>query len=829
MKKLILILLGVVLLVLLAVAGVIAYAYSSSGNARIRTYVEHELQKQTKLPIVLQTFKLTRGHLYFVAVMGKEASLGFDGGFDILRRSLNGRYLLKATHLRYEDYILRQANIAGHVQGTIDDLRLDGKGTLLDGPVSFNLKVQDQIPKEIVVQLRKLPLDELLALGGQPQIVHGQLNADILLPAIGKQGSKGRAIVQLGHARFDPVRIRKLYDYTLPPDKAALKGEVRADLSGEQVTFEGKILSDLITIRVQNGQSNIDDETVACDIAIDSPELAPVTQNQLHGPLKLSGMIKYDALGMHARAQTASLGGTIVLDYTKSVSVDLKKVALAKILHLVGQPDYAQGQINGKLTLDSPKTQNGRYTLQLTQGKLHTTTLNKELGTALPKSVTVKLDSKGTFAKGVLSARTHLVSNLLDATLTKTRFEMQGGKLDTRYRLYIPNPLALAGKSGKGVPVTLTGAITKAKELRVQGSAKGLGKKLMFDYAGDRLKVEGDDVAVGRLLASAGQPVYLSGVMDAHIDLNGLAPLSGRIALSAPRLKTHPEAMKKLIDKPLDTQLSLILKGEAKKGTFYGKGALKSPLATLVLPKVVFASQGNTLETPFQLNVPDLGKLKPLIDTQLNGAFATSGRIKTGKQIDLSGSSTSLGGTITYQYRGTRLDAKVQAVPLPKLLHLVDQPEQLLGNADATLTYDTEIKKGNAHVTVEKFQFKPGKLTAGVKLILQKDLAQIIYDRTALDARFNGDLIAYKLIAKGRRSDFAIRDGKLDSKAQTNKASFGLRIDNVDVIGTIKGPIKDPKVRVLPGRMLRNKFKKKVIDKVAPKVKEEIKKLPKFF
>jgi hypothetical protein len=99
----------------------------------------------------------------------------------------------------------------------------------------------------------------------------------------------------------------------------------------------------------------------------------------------------------------------------------------------------------------------------------------------------------------------------------------------------------------------------------------------------------------------------------------------------------------------------------------------------------------------------------------------------------------------------------------------------------------------------------------------------------ALDARFNGDLIAYKMIAKGRRSDFAIRDGKLDSKAETNKASFGLRIDNVDVIGTIKGPTKDPKISVLPGRMLRDKLKKKVIEKIAPKIKEQIKKLPKFF
>jgi len=195
-----------------------------------------------------------------------------------------------------------------------------------------------------------------------------------------------------------------------------------------------------------------------------------------------------------------------------------------------------------------------------------------------------------------------------------------------------------------------------------------------------------------------------------------------------------------------------------------------------------------------------------------------------GKQMNISGTSTSLGGTITYQYHDARLDAKAQAVSLPKLLHLVDQPEQLLGRVDGTMTYLITNKKGNAHITVDGFQFKPGALTAGVKLVLQKDLSHIIYNRTKLDAQFDGDWIAYRLAARGRRSDFVIRDGKLNTQAKTNKASFGLRIDTVDVIGTIKGAIDDPKVSVLPGRMMRNRLKKKVISTVAPNVKEQIKK-----
>ena len=837
MKKSITLFLGFLLLLLLLVAGAIAYLYTSGGNDRLRTYLENTLQEQTHLPVTFHTFKLTRGHLYFIATLGQEASLGFDGSFDLLHRRLNGRYLLKATQAHYQDYVLRQADIAGHVHGTITDLKLDGKGTLLDGPLSYSLSIRKQTPQDVTIQIRKLPLDELLALAGQPQIAQGELNADVLMPSIGKKGSRGRVIAQLKNARFDPATIARLYQYTLPPDKTSLRGEVHAKLVGELVRFDAKILSDLVTVHLKNGQANLTDKNVACDAAIDARELAPLTQNSLHGPLKLSGSFKYDAIGIQGHASTRSLGGEIAIEYTKNILARIQNVSLGKLLHLAGQPNYAQGKINGQLTLNSPKALNGHYTLKLTGGKLHTEAMNRDLGTALPKNVSLALDSKGAFVQGILSAQTQLVSNLLRATLAKTRFDMAGKTFSTQYRLHIPNPLLLAGKKGKGVPVTLSGTVSQKKALHVSGSAKGLGKKLTFDYAANRLNVVADDVAVGRLLASAGQPVAVSGLVDSHIDLTALDPLRGKILLSAADLKTHPDAMKHLIGKPLDTHLSFALSGQAKKGILFAKSTLKSPLATLSLPQIVFDTKDNALSTPFTLQVPDLRKLEPLIDTRLNGALVTNGKIKAGLQTQISGSSSSLGGTVTYRYVGTRADIKVTDVPVIKLLHLVDQPEQFTGTANGSLTYDTASRKGLTHLSIDRFQFKPGKLTAGVKLILHKDLAQIIYDRTTVDARFNGDLIGYKVVAHGRRSDFAVRDGKLNTKTQTHKASFGLRIDTVDVIGTIKGPIKDPKIAVLPGKMLRNRLKKKVGSAVKKEIeknlggstKKLIKNLPKLF
>ncbi len=836
MKKISYYLLTIVILALFLFAIVLVYAYSSGGNARIANYLEKRLQKQTGLPIKFDKFELGRKELYFIAVIGKEASLGFDGTYSLLHQSISGKYLLRTVDFKYKKYTLRQANISGNVSGTINDIVLSGKGTLLDGPVSFKLNIKDRNPQDIVVQFRNLPLDEILALSGNPKILRGGLDADILMPSLGKDGSKGSAVVQIKNAHFDQVLVRKLYNYTLPSDKTSLKGEFKADLDGQRGTFEGKIISDLITATVKNGQADLSQKAAACDISLDAKELSLLTQNKLKGPLKLAGEVKYDTLGLRAKAKTNSLGGNIDIDYTKAVSLKLINVSLSKILHITGQPDLAEGNINGRLMLDGPNALNGSYTLSITQGKLHTKIINQQYGTSLPPNASISLVSKGKITDGKLNGSSKIASNLFSITAPKTIYETKSGRFVADYLIIIPNPLLLAGKNGKGVPVLVSGKIAKDKVLQIKGNAKGLGKRLDFVYTGDKLKLIGSGIRIERILASAGQPISLTGTMDIKADFDHLRPLEGSFSVLSSSLKTDPTEIKKLTGKPMDTTLSIKFSGKAKKGILFANGDIRSSLINIALPKIVYSTVSSSISSPYSFDIPDLAKFKSLIDTDLQGKFASEGEFRKDKILNIKGSSSSLGGKLTYSYIGDQADIRMQGVELPKILHMLKQPEQLLGETDANIRYNTSNKKGTAHLSINKFQFKPGKLTTAVKMLLQKDLSQVIYDRTVVDAIINGDKIAYKISARGKRSDFVIKDGLFDTKAKTNKGSFGLRIDNLDVIGTIKGPVKRPKVSVLPGKMLRSKLKKKMVDKVKKEVeknagstvKKIIKKIPLF-
>ncbi len=824
MKRWITVALSLLILVLLLTVGALIYLYSDAGNTRLRTYLEQEIQRQTHLPITFNRFRLTRGHLYFVAVMGREASLGFDGSFDLFHRRLDGRYLLKASHARYQTYTLRQANISGEVHGTIDNLRLQGKGTLLDAPTSFRLKIRERIPQDIIVQLRKLPLDELMRLGGQPPLIQGQLNVDVVLPAIGKKGSHRRAILSLSGAHFDAAMIRKLYGYTLPKDKTALQGKIEAHLNGMQLTFDGDIISTLLTIHLNNGQANIEEKSAACDARIEATELSPVTQDWLHGPFKLVGSVKHDELGTQLQLQTHSLGGTIQADYAQTLSVTLKDVTLGRLFHLVGQPQYGHGKLGGTLRLTQFQPQSGQYRLKITDGKIDTKLLNQQMGTSLPPRAIFTLNSRGTYTKGVLSAAASLRSNLIHADMDKIRFTAADKTLSTHYRVRIPNPLLLAGKRGKGVPVRIEGTAIRGKSLQVKGDTFGLGKRLSFDYGDNRLSVLANGVILERLLSSFGLPTYVSGKVDALVDLTSLYPIEGRLSLDAPQLTTHPDALKRIMGTPLNTAFGVTLNAEAKRGILYGMGRIQSPFMRLTFPKMSWDVQHTVLKSPFKLILPNLAKLQPLIGTKLSGKLVTDGSIYSGKEIDLKGATSSLGGSLTYRMRGTQVNAALKNVSLPKLLRMIDQPDPMRGTIHGTIAYNTFSRRGDVRTTLDRFQFKPSKLTSAVKVVLRKDLTQVIYDHTSIDADIHGDAIAYRLKANGGRSDFAIRDGKLNTKAQTNKASFGLRVDSVDVIGTIRGAIRTPKITVLPGKLLRNRIKKKVIQKVAPTLKKVLKK-----
>jgi len=825
MRKFFLIFGSIVLVVMLAAVAVLMYLYSDSGNQRLRSYLEQRITRETGLPVRLEPFSFKRGHLYFIARIDANASLGFDGRIDPLRQRIAGRYRLIAHGASYRQYRLRQADIEGTLKGTLAHIEIDGKGTLLDEPAAFRVQIVDQTPKNAMIQVRRLPLNELLQLGGVPPLAQGELNADILIPSLDKENGEGKAIVRLDQAHFDPKVIEREYHYALPEDKTALTGEFRGEVSHGKATFHGQIVSDLVTLYLEHGQANIEDRTLACDLRLDTRELAPLTQNQLHGPMKLEGMFKYTTLGPQLRATTKSLGGNIQIDYTNRVDVQLKQVALKKVLHLAGQPAYAAGAIDGTLTLESPQAKQGTYALKVPKGTLNGTLLNKEFATALPKSVPFALQSRGTFDKGVLQAQADLTSSLLKAQLDKVRYHVDKGSLSAQYRLYVPDPLKLSGQKGNGkaVPVDVAGTIEKGKSLKVTGRAKGLGKKLTFVYGDNRLKIDADDLRLERLLASAGMPPYAAGPIDARIDLKALEPIAGTLKLSSGTLKTNASAMKKLLGSPLDTQLSLTFDGKASKGDLRGKAAFQSPLASIALPGIVYHSKNSALNTPYTLKVPELAKLESLIGTKLKGPLAATGKVYWASGvIDLDGATASLGGKVQYRYKGSTATVHAAGVPLPAIMHLLDQADRFDGTLDGDMRYDTSARSGKVHAEAKAFRFKSGTFTKAVKLVLRKDLTQIIYDRAILDAILKGDRINYTFKAHGKRSDFSIRDGRLDTKSKTNKASFGLRVDNVDVIGTVRGNLKDPKVKVLPGKMLRNRLKNKAADIVKKKLKGNV-------
>ncbi len=825
MRKLFLTIGSILLVVMVALAAGLTYLYSHSGNQRLRTYLEQRIAQETGIPVVLSPFRFNRGHLYFIARVEGNASLGFDGRIDPVRQRIDGRYRLIAHEAVYQQYRLRQADIEGTLRGTLAHMRIDGKGTLLDGPAAFRLNIVDQKPRDAIVQVRRLPLDELLELGGVPPLAQGELNADVLLPSIQDLESEGKAIIRLDQAHFDPKVIAREYHYSLPGSKTALKGEFRAEVSRGKATFHGQILSDLVTLYLEHGQANIEDRTLACDLRLDTRELAPLTQNQLHGPMKLSGMFKYTTLGPQLRATTKSLGGDIRIDYTRNVDVRLRKVALKKVLHLVGQPAYASGAIDGTLTMESPSAMQGDYVLNLPKGELNGALLNKTYATALPKRTLFAFRSRGTFDKGVLQAQASVISSLVKAQMEKVRYRIEPGTLTAAYRLHIPDPLKLSGQQGNGkaVPVDVTGTIESGKTLKVTGRAKGLGKKLAFVYGNDRLKIDADDLRLERLLASAGMPAYASGPIDAKIDLTALEPIAGTLKLSSGTLQTHASAMRSLLGEPLATQVQIGFSGKATGGDLRGKAHLKSPLASLELSDVTYRSKSDTFKTPYALKIPQLAKLEPFIGTRLLGPLNAKGNVHwKNEMLDLDGTTPSLGGKVTYRYKGSIATVHAEEVPLPSITHLLDQADRFDGVLKADMRYDTAAQNGKVNAVAKDFRFKPGTFTKAVKLVLKKDLSQIIYDRAVLDAKLKGDRINYTFKAHGKRSDFNIRDGRLNTRTEANKASFGLRVDSLDVIGTVRGTLDDPKVKVLPGKMMREKLTKKTADVVKKKLKGNV-------
>jgi hypothetical protein len=338
-----------------------------------------------------------------------------------------------------------------------------------------------------------------------------------------------------------------------------------------------------------------------------------------------------------------------------------------------------------------------------------------------------------------------------------------------------------------------------------------------FSYDSKTAKVDASELSVEKILVLAGLPVYAKGTIDSQILLTNIKPEEGTFSLKSANLVTQPDEMKKLTGEALKINAALESSGTFKEGKGYINSKLKTSLGDILLDNMVYDTQNKTLKSAYTIDIPSLKEVEPLIDKRLYGPLVLQGQFSKDKVVNVAGSTTSLGGKISYTLTGDDLLSTINSVPLENILGTLGYKRNFLGSASGKGKYDLKQKSGVVDLDIASFQIKPSSLTSIISMAIGKDPARVIFTSTKFHADIKDKITDYTLHAKGSHSSIDITEGRINKTNNTNTAKFKFVYEKYSVNGQIKGTVDNPKVTVDTTALFKDKIDEdmqKKIDKV---------------
>ncbi len=834
MNKLLKITASTLLILLLIIVGLYFLAFGPIGSTLLEPYVKKELEEKIGMPVEITAFDLDYGTSSLQFSINKQAQVSLEvSEYDLSKDAYAGIYHIKTDTFTYKNKKLNNADIKGNFKYMPEDIYVEGNGTALSTNVDYRLKILDDLPQQILLDMKEAELSELLELIGHHAIAEGKIDVEINIPDMGGDREHTYGYIDLKKSYFNSKLVKELYEYTLP-DNSYLQGRIDGNLEGETVSLVGDVQSNLFVFQIKNALGRIFSGDWSAEYALDVKDMRILTKNKLTGALDLKGKIKGVGTIAKSTAKSNSLGGDIHFSSGfQTADITFDNIALEKVLSLLKQPAYAKGKLNSKVSLKWYPSNTAMqvfgkvekwhewtyalYDIRVDKGVLTPEAMKEMSRYNIPANNTFSIQSKGKIAhKKLTSNASSVKSTLTDVKFSSLNYDFEKKILTSNYDLLLHDMRLLFPKTEvkKSTPLMAKGSLKFKDKLAISGNIKGLGKKVTFSHDSKTFKLDASQFFVEKLLTLMGLPMYVKGTMDSQIVLTNLKPREGTFSIKNTNLVTQPKEMKALMGEELKENIALDASGTFKRGKGYGQSNIKTSIGDVFLEEMVYDSETKAFKSKYTLDIPNLQKWDKVIDRKLYGPLVLKGEWSKEKVRTVTGKTTTLGGKVSSRLVGDDLHSTIDNVPLDNILALLGHKKDFLGKAYGKGKYNLKSKSGVVDIDITDFQIKPSPTTNTIKMVIGKDPARVIFDSTKFHADIKGKITDYTLHAVGSKSSIDITDGRIDKINDTNTAKFTFVYDKYTVHGKIKGSVKDPKVTVDTSALFQDKIDEELQDKI---------------
>lgn len=519
-------------------------AFTPLGNGLIKPMVEAKIQEATKTQSKLETFLLTMSDFEVVLALSEENRITLKGKYELLKRSLDAKYLLDLKNLQTLEHFvgqpLRGAFFSdGEVKGDRALMRIDGKSTIAQSQTSYSVTLADLNPTSIIASIKGAKLASLLQMMAKNPYASADVDMDVNFKSIKTGALDGAVALKTKEGRLDPKYMLSDFNVTIP--KTSFSMNLDATLQEDDIDFKGELLSNLFKITSVGSvtpQMLKTDATYALSVQ-DLEVLKPLTGADVRGALNLHGSVKGDkerlvVQGVSDLASSKSVFEATLKELQPSTfRAKVVNLDVAKLLFMLKQPHYTDGLFSMEADVKEINSQNlsGQVVTSLTKGSLDAAYLTKAYAFASPMPKTTYEAKTTTLLAGSLAdTKIDLNSNLANLDVKSAKYNLQEKSLKSDYKLYIPD----------------LGAIAFLTEQRMRGelgahgvveSAKDLDATMFADVAGGTVeaKLHNDDLHANisalkttKLLFMLYRPELFDASLDAKLEYN-LTQSKGRL------------------------------------------------------------------------------------------------------------------------------------------------------------------------------------------------------------------------------------------------------------------------------------------------------------
>ncbi|ANE35933.1 hypothetical protein CIG11343_0906 [Campylobacter iguaniorum] len=285
--------------------------------------------------------------------------------------------------------------------------------------------------------------------------------------------------------------------------------------------------------------------------------------------------------------------------------------------------------------------------------------------------------------------------------------------------------------------VSLSGnANGKLKNFIANGSGMVAGSDIKFssrvlDFAPKELKLDAKGLNIDELLVLANQKPYATGKLNlvadiAYKDQNQ----SGNAKLMTVSSYLNSKLIKDDFNITLPANFALNLSSDIaiQNQIAHAKTVLSTPIAVAAALNTLYDMDKNEITSDFNLGIPNLAKLEPIIKQKLNGEILLKGNAKAvqGKLDYLDADIKGLGGTVSAKLKDSQIDAQIKNLKLSQILKLASIAPLADGDINGIVKInelnEPALMSGTANLQISKANLKSSQLNKIIDSSLKSNI-----------------------------------------------------------------------------------------------------------